>query len=183
LLKNLGNFSNRCLKFLASSFDGKVPAYEGARHTVDDTFIKGIYEKFEEFMGLMEQIKIKDSLRTVMATSSLCNAYMQETQPWVLAKSDMPRCKQVMFTAIQTMQFLAALLEPFMPSFSAKVYEQMNIKRTETHEIIYDYIKGHPERLNELVPAGHQIGDPQPIFREISDEEMNKFRSEFGESK
>ena len=32
LLKNLGNFSNRFLKFLASSFKGVVPAYEGAKH-------------------------------------------------------------------------------------------------------------------------------------------------------
>lgn len=32
LLKNLGNFSNRCLKFLSSSFEGKVPVYEGAKH-------------------------------------------------------------------------------------------------------------------------------------------------------
>jgi methionyl-tRNA synthetase len=29
LLKNLGNFTNRCLKYLASAFEGKVPAYEG----------------------------------------------------------------------------------------------------------------------------------------------------------
>ena len=32
LLKNLGNFSNRFLKLLASSFKGVVPAYEGAKH-------------------------------------------------------------------------------------------------------------------------------------------------------
>ena len=32
LLKNLGNFSNRFLKFLASSFKGVVPAYESAKH-------------------------------------------------------------------------------------------------------------------------------------------------------
>jgi len=32
LLKNLGNFSNRMLKFLSSNFKGVVPKYEGARH-------------------------------------------------------------------------------------------------------------------------------------------------------
>jgi len=32
LLKNLGNFSNRCLMFLKSSFKGVVPEYQGARH-------------------------------------------------------------------------------------------------------------------------------------------------------
>jgi len=72
------------------------------------------------------------------------------------------------------MQLLASMLEPFMPSFSAKVYEQMNIKRTELHETLYDHLKKDAKRIESLVPAGHQIGEPKPIFREISNEEMEK---------
>jgi methionyl-tRNA synthetase len=155
LLKNLGNFSNRCLKFLSSSFEGKVPVYEGAKHEQDAAFFKSIYDKFLEFVDMMEEVKIKDSLRVTMAMSSLCNAYMQETQPWVLAKSDMKRCQQVMNTCVQAMQLLAGMLEPFMPSFSAKVYEQMNIKRTEMHETLYHHLKTDPKRIEELVPANH----------------------------
>ena len=123
LLKNLGNFSNRCLKFLASSFGGKVPAYEGDKTDQDSAFFKSLNEKFLEFIDLMEQVKIKDSLRVTMAMSSLCNTYMQECEPWKLAKSDPKRCSQVMNVAVQAMQLLASMLEPFMPSFSAKVYQ------------------------------------------------------------
>jgi len=32
LLKNLGNFSNRCLKYVVGAFEGVVPAYEGEKH-------------------------------------------------------------------------------------------------------------------------------------------------------
>lgn len=73
-----------------------------------------------------------------------------------------------MHTAIQALQLLASTLEPFMPGFSAKVYKQMNMERTELHETLYGWLKGHPERIKALVPAGHKIGEPQPIFREIS---------------
>lgn len=155
LLKNLGNFTNRILKFLASSFDGKVPAYEGARVDQDDQFIQSIYEKFEEFLALLEDVKLKDALRVSMALSSLCNTYMQETEPWVLAKKDKKRCGQVVNTALQAMNLLAAQMEPFMPSFSAKVYEQMALKRTLRHETLYEYLSGHPERIQTLIPAGH----------------------------
>jgi len=118
-----------------------------------------------------------------MTTSSLCNKYMQDMQPWVLAKSNMKRCKQVSNIVIQAMHLLAAMFEPFMPSFSAKVYEQMNVKRTATHEVLYEHLKDHPERLATLVPVGHEIGDPQPIFREISEDEMNKWKAQFGGEK
>jgi methionyl-tRNA synthetase len=78
LLKNLGNFTNRILKFLSSNFDGTVPKYEGDRHADDSKFIDSIYEKFEQLCNLMEDVKIKDSLRTTMAMSTLCNGYMTD---------------------------------------------------------------------------------------------------------
>jgi len=123
LLANLGNFTNRVLKFLSSSFEGKVPAYEGAKDAKDAAFYKAIYEKFLEFVDLMEQVKIKDSLRTAMAMSSLCNTYLQDNEPWKLAKSDPKRCGNVMNVGVQALHLLAAMLEPFMPSYSAKVYQ------------------------------------------------------------
>ena len=54
--------------------------------------MNAIYAKFEEFLQLMEDVKIKDALRITMAFSSLCNAYMQDTAPWALAKTDPKRC-------------------------------------------------------------------------------------------
>lgn len=39
LLANLGNFSNRAMKFLSSSFSGIVPKYEGERHATDKAFV------------------------------------------------------------------------------------------------------------------------------------------------
>jgi hypothetical protein len=34
-----------------------------------------------------------------------------------------------------------------------------------------------------LVPAGHEIGTPAPIFRNITDEEMNTWKAKFGGEK
>lgn len=133
----------------------------------------------------MEHVKIKEGLKVCMAYSSLCNLYIQDNKPWELAKTNMTRCAQVVKTAVNALRLLACMLEPFIPSFSAKVYEQMNLlnakgERTERDEKLLEYIKGHPERIVDLVPAGHQIGEPQPIFREIFPEEVEKWKKAFG---
>jgi methionyl-tRNA synthetase len=91
LLANLGNFSNRLLKFLASAaFGGKVPA--ATPNAADQEFLGGMYAKLVEYFELMEQVKLKEALKVCMTASSLCNLFMQEQKPWDLAKSDKTRC-------------------------------------------------------------------------------------------
>ncbi len=76
LLANLGNFSNRLLKFLASpTFSGKVPGAT-CDHPEDLKFVTSLYTKFEEYHDLLEQVKLKDGLRVCMSFSSLCNLYI-----------------------------------------------------------------------------------------------------------
>jgi len=76
-------------------------------------------------MEQMEQVKLKDGLKTAMEYSSDCNGYFQQFKPWDLNKAaeTKDRCKQVVNTALNALFGLCILLEPFMPSFSAKVYE------------------------------------------------------------
>ena len=75
------------------------------------------------------------------------------------------------------------MFEPFMPSFSAKVYQQMAITRTATHEKIFQHVKEDFSRVSTLVASGHQIGEPKPIFREIKDDEIEKWKLMFGGEK
>jgi len=123
LLKNVGNYSNRVLAFTKTAFNGVVPACQGALPAEDLAFFKDISAKFDEFITAMEAIKIKDSLKIVMAVSSMCNGYLQAQAPWDLAKTNKERCNQVVNLACQALFLLAAMFEPFMPSFSAKVYQ------------------------------------------------------------
>jgi hypothetical protein len=55
----------------------------------------------------------------------------------------------------------------------------MNTKRTERHEVLYGELSKDPSAIETLVLAGQQIGEPAPIFREISNEEMEKWKSQF----
>lgn len=57
-----------------------------------------------------------------------------------------------------------------MPSFSAKVYEQMNIPRELKHETMIETFMANPSIIRTLIPEGHQIGNPEPIFGKIAEE-------------
>lgn len=93
---------------------------------------------------------------------------MQEQKPWDLKKQNkLERCQQVVNTTLNALRFLCTIFEPFMPSFSAKVYEQMNLTRTEQDETILEQIKDHPERIMQLLKPDHKLGNAEPIFREI----------------
>jgi len=96
----------------------------------------------------MENVKIKDALKIAMHISHLCNTYVQENQPWALVKEgNTKRCHQVLNTGLNALRFLCAILEPFMPSFSAKVYEQMGLERKEQDETLFEQIKGRPGHI------------------------------------
>lgn len=183
LLNNLGNFSNRCLQFLSSTMGGVIPEYAGAKVEADAAFFKSLFEKFQEFAGLLEEVKLKSGLRVAMSVSSLCNEYLQEMQPWELAKKDRTRCDQVVNVAAQALLLLSSMLEPYMPSFSAKIYKQMNIARTEEQETLYEHIFNNPAKIENLVQPGHKIGEPKPIFRRISEEEAEQWKAQFGGDK
>lgn len=78
LLANLGNFSNRILKFLVSAFKKVVPEYpKKESFLIDDSaFIDNLMKRFHKYVDLMEAVKLKDALRSAMEMSSECNIYI-----------------------------------------------------------------------------------------------------------
>lgn len=67
-----------------------------------------------------------------------------------------------------------------MPSFSAKVYEQLGVgERKPRHETLLAEISRDPTVIRDLLPAGHKIGEPEPIFREIKLEEAAAWKAKF----
>jgi len=77
LLANLGNFSNRLLKFVSSSFKSVVPSYGADTHNEQDlAFVKQLFDKLNRYILMMEAVKLKDGLKVAMEYSSDCNSYL-----------------------------------------------------------------------------------------------------------
>ncbi|PQQ21617.1 putative methionine--tRNA ligase isoform X1 [Prunus yedoensis var. nudiflora] len=188
LLNNLGNFINRVLSFVAKpSGQGYGSVIPDAPSAESDPLTEKLAEKVgkyvEQYIESMEKVKLKQGLKTAMSISSEGNAYLQESQFWKLYKEDQPRCAVVMRTSVGLVHLLACLLEPFMPSFSLEVFKQLDLP-PEAHISLYDD-KGDIARARqpwEIVPIGHKIGKPEPLFKELKDEEVESLRKKFAGS-
>ena len=180
LLANVGNFGNRTLKYTHKNFNGSIPEIKSDLIEIDQKFLDDLFGKFEEYCVSMEEVKLKDGLKIAMAIGSLCNGYFQETEPFKVYKTDINRCSTIINIANNALRFLCLVLEPFIPSFSAKIYEQMNIKRTEEDDRLIGELRGKPSStILELIKGGHEINEPSPIFKTISDEQCEKWRQQF----
>lgn len=86
-------------------------------------------------------------------------------------------------SSVGLVYLFACLLEPFMPSFTLEVLKQLNLP-PETQVLLSDE-KGDIERARrpwEFLPAGHKIGTPEPLFKELTDGEVEFFRQKFAGS-
>ncbi|KAL2249375.1 probable methionine--tRNA ligase [Sesamum indicum] len=188
LLSNLGNFINRVLSFIAkdpaSGYGSIIPDAQGAdSHPLTKALGEKVGSYVEQYIEAMEKVKLKQGLKLAMTVSGEGNAYLQESQFWKLYKEDRPSCSVVMKTSAGLVYLLACLLEPFMPSFSLGVLKQLNLP-LETQLSLSDE-KGDVERAKrpwDILPAGHKIGTPAPLFRELKDEEVEFYREKFAGS-
>ncbi|PKA57861.1 putative methionine--tRNA ligase [Apostasia shenzhenica] len=188
LLSNLGNFINRVLSFIAkpsgSGYDSIIPdAPDAGSHLLTKTFAENISKLVEQYLDAMEKVKLKLGLKTAMSISSEGNSYLQESQFWKLYKDDPSSCCIVMKTSAGLVLLLACLLEPFMPSFSVEVLRQLNLP-LETHLSLCDE-NGDIHKMKPLwdfLHSGHKIGKPEPLFRELKDDEVESLRQRYAGS-
>lgn len=187
LLSNLGNFVNRVLSFIAKpsgqGYGSVIPDAPGAEsHSLSCTLAEQVGELVEQYVKAMEKVKLKQGLKTAMAVSSEGNAYLQESQFWKLYKENPSACAIVMKTAAGLVYLLACLLEPFIPSFSLEVLKQLNVSQIQLSLSDENGDIEKVRKLWEILPAGHKLGKPEPLFKELKDDEREFFREKFAGS-
>ena len=163
LSDNLGNFVNRVLKFLV---DGTVPIC-GSLSDSDKQLIVDVDQLVTKYILALESVSLRDGLRIVMNISKLGNDFMQKQQPWKQSKE---RQDAIMYLLTNLTGLLATLLQPYMPSVSRKIFNQLNIAPV-THL---------NDKWTFIIPALHKISKPEPLFSKISDEQINQFKTLYG---
>ena len=166
LNKNIGNFIHRILKFVYTKMDKKIPAVNMELKPEDKELLENIWVIFEKYVKFFEIQKLRLSLETILELSSLCNKYTQDSQIWTLKGEEK---NQKMAILVNVIRFIGILFEPFMPSFSAKIYFLLNIKREKEHEVILGKLweKKCKEDIFRLVVPGNEINLPVPLVKNI----------------
>lgn len=159
LVAILGNFVNRAVVLTHKYFNGVLPAC-GEPQPVDSQLIADLKVTRDALTAALDTFHFREALKQAMEIARLGNKYLQETEPWKLAKTDMERVKTILNIAIQLCANLSIAFEPFTPFMSAKLLKILGNK-----EINWDMLG-----CMDLVPAGTEIGTPELLFEKIEDE-------------
>jgi methionyl-tRNA synthetase len=116
LLKNLGNFVNRVIKFVNSKiYDSKVPDYTKFTDPYFDEHKRKLNEVLKQYVDEMEEVKLRAGLSTALHLSSLGNQLLQDNKlDNKLATEQPDRCAAVVGLALSHIHLLASLIQPYM---------------------------------------------------------------------
>ncbi|MFP3359034.1 methionine--tRNA ligase [Planococcus sp. 11815] len=129
LANDLGNLLNRTVSMINKYFDGEVPQVDGLKTDFDETLqavAKNTVSVYEEHM---EKMQFSLVLSEVWTLISRTNKYIDETQPWVLAKdeSDRAQLASVMAHLAESLRMTAVMLQPFLPNAPKQIIEQLGL--------------------------------------------------------
>ena len=126
----LGNLVNRTVSMSNKYFNGVV-TNPGCSYPVDEDLINVVTTTRNRVIEKMDKLRVADAITEIFALFKRCNKYVDETEPWVLAKDETKkeRLATVLYNLVEGISIGANLLEPFMPETSAKVLAQLNAQK------------------------------------------------------
>jgi methionyl-tRNA synthetase len=149
LANGIGNLLNRSLTMIKKYRDGKLPAGKNelaAEIAKAQTDVTDLYRKHA----------IQDALVQINALVTRANQYIQQTQPFKLAKDPAKAAEldNILYTLAEACRVIAILLWPVLPGASEKIQQQLGI--TQPTHLLSDLAKSFP--------VGHTVGDAVPLF-------------------
>ena len=154
-----GNFVNRALVLTQKYFNGCVPAC-GELTEYDKDTLKEFADVKAEVEKLLNVFKFRDAQKEAMNLARIGNKYLADTEPWKLAKTDMPRVATILNIALQLVANLAIAFEPFLPFSSEKLRKMLNMDTFEWEQL----------GRTDLLAEGHQLNKAELLFEKIEDE-------------
>ncbi len=158
LVAILGNFVNRAIVLTHKYFDGRMPQ-TGTLEPVDEALKADIKRIKEQLSQNLDTFHFREALKDAMELARIGNKYLQETEPWKVAKTDMDRVATILNLAINLCADIAVAFEPFMPFMAEKLCKMLSIDMPRWADL------GN----GNLVAPGTALGQPELLFEKIDD--------------
>ncbi len=159
LVATLGNFVNRAVVLTHKYFGGVVPVPEEYNDT-DRALFAEIAALKQEITDCLETFHFREYSVKAMEIARAGNRYLQETEPWKTAKTDMGRTATVLNVALQVCADLAIAFAPMLPFMSETLVRMLGL----------DHIDWQMLGDTDIVAAGIELGEPVLLFDKIEDE-------------
>ena len=158
LANDLGNLLNRTLGMQKKYFGDTV--LEPSKNEEVEDEVNSLYnETVEKVYEKLQELNFSESLRVIWKLISRMNKYIDETEPWILAKNENnDRLRTVMYTLFNMIYKIGHLISPVLVDSSQEILKQIGINDNINSKNIYE-IGNYP--VNTV------IGQASPIFPRI----------------
>jgi methionyl-tRNA synthetase len=180
LANDLGNLLNRTVAMINKYFDGVIPAYVHSNGEFDQNLLDINRETVNKYEEAMENMEFSVALSSLWQLVSRTNKYIDETQPWALAKEEGKKEElgSVMSHLAESLRRVAVLLQPFLTRTPKNIFEQLNLhdETLQTWESLESF--GAIPEGTEIVKKG------EPIFPRLDlQEEVDYIKEKMQGSK
>ena len=174
LANTLGNLVNRTVSMTNKYFGGTVTDKGVTDNGVEkdttgaavDADLKEVTSKTSSLVEMkMNDLRVADAITEIFNLFKRCNKYIDETMPWVLAKDEAKkdRLETVLWNLIQSISEGAKQLEPFMPSTSKKILEQLG----------GGHVTAQPEILFQRLDIDEVMKKVEELHPPVAEKEVN----------
>lgn len=188
LVAILGNFVNRVMVLTWKYFEGKVPAQSELKATDDRR--KRIAERYDQARGelntsiramidALDHFRFREAQFHMMNMARAGNKYLADSEPWKLVKEDMEAVGFILSSALSVVGNLSMAIEPFLPDAAANISKQLNAAHYHAEWKAF-WRKGE---LVQTLKAGHQLNQPELLYRNVEDAEIEKQIARLSKSK
>ncbi|WP_040224478.1 methionine--tRNA ligase [Bhargavaea cecembensis] len=165
LANDLGNLLNRTVSMINKYCGGNVPANPEGSTEFDEPLREVMEETVRKYEKNMDNMQFSVVLADVWALISRTNKYIDETQPWVLAKDESKKGEldSVMRHLVLSLHETAVLLQPFMTNAPKEIVGQLGLGGSAL---------GWDMLLNaDAVPEGAKVAEKGvPVFPRLDPE-------------
>ena len=177
LANDLGNLLNRTVAMVNKYFDGKVPALDAGQTEFDVSLEETARQSATDYSDAMNALQFSDALDAAWRLVARANKYIDETEPWTLAKDDSkkPQLASVMAHLVESLRVIAVLAQPVLVESSVEIFKQLGLDSKDEAQLNPEF--GNLPKDIQVVAKG------TPIFPRLDiDEEVAYIKGEMAKS-